>query len=94
MFTAQEAAACGLVSRVYPSEEVVAKAIRLAEKIAIFSSLALQAAKEAINAADNLPLSDGLRFEKQLFYASFATIDCKEGMQAFIEKRPAKFTDS
>ncbi|KAG5454575.1 putative enoyl-CoA hydratase, mitochondrial [Clonorchis sinensis] len=94
MIDAKEAVAAGLVSRVFPADEVVPKAIELAEKIGRYSGLATKAAKEAINAAYNMTLSEGLRFEKRLFHASFSTNDCKEGMTAFAEKREAKFTDT
>ncbi|VDM02271.1 unnamed protein product [Schistocephalus solidus] len=94
MITAQEAAAVGLVSRVYPVNEVVDRAISLADRISRFSSLALRAAKESVNAAHNTTLSQGLEFERQSFFGCFATNDSKEGIQAFIEKREPKFTDS
>ncbi|CAL8084051.1 unnamed protein product [Calicophoron daubneyi] len=94
MFSAQDALAAGLVSRVYPSAEVLPKAIELAEKIGSFSGLAVCAAKEAINAAYNMTLSEGLHFEKRLFHASFATRDCSEGMNAFIQKRKPEFKDA
>ncbi|THD28128.1 Mitochondrial enoyl-CoA hydratase [Fasciola hepatica] len=94
MFSAQEAAAAGLVSRLFPHDQVVLKAIELGEKIAQFSGIATQAAKEAVNCAYNMTLTEGIHFEKRLFHGMFATNDCKEGMQAFIEKREAKFTDT
>ncbi|KAL7054888.1 hypothetical protein AAHC03_024469 [Spirometra sp. Aus1] len=94
MITAQEALAAGLVSRVYPVNEVVDRAVGLADRISRFSSLALRASKESVNAAFNTTLSQGLKFERQSFFGCFATNDSKEGMQAFIEKREPKFTDS
>ncbi|KAF7249188.1 hypothetical protein EG68_09672 [Paragonimus skrjabini miyazakii] len=93
-FSAEEAAAAGLVSRVFPTADVVPKAIELGEKIGKYSSLATQAAKEAVNASFNMTLNEGLRFEKRLFHASFATNDFKEGIKAFAEKREANFTDT
>ncbi|KAF8570810.1 hypothetical protein P879_04863 [Paragonimus westermani] len=93
-FSAEEAAAAGLVSRIFPTADVVPKAIELGEKIGKYSSLATQAAKEAVNAAFNMTLNEGLRFEKRLFHASFATNDFKEGIKAFVEKRDPKFTDT
>ncbi|KAL3313459.1 TNF receptor-associated factor 4 [Cichlidogyrus casuarinus] len=94
MITAKEAEAAGLVAKVYPPEQVVDKALELANKIASFSGLASQACKEAVNSAYNMSLNEGLHFEKRLFHATFATNDCKEGMTAFSAKRPANFTDT
>jgi enoyl-CoA hydratase len=94
MITAQEACSAGLVSKVFPPEQLLEKTMELAGKIASMSPIILKAAKEAVNAADNLPLTQGLQFEKRLFHATFATNDCKEGMTAFAEKREAKFTNS
>ena len=84
--TAEEAAARGLVSRVVEGD-VVAEAVKVAEKIASKGSIAVQAGKEAVNASFELNLAEGLRFERRMFQALFATKDQKEGMAAFAEKR-------
>ena len=86
---AAEAEAHGLVSRLVPSEQVLPAALDLAERIAAMPPLAVQAAVEAIDAAEELPLREGLAFERRLFYLLFATEDQTEGMRAFLEKRPA-----
>ncbi|XP_022103455.1 enoyl-CoA hydratase, mitochondrial-like [Acanthaster planci] len=92
--TGQEAKEMGLVSKVFPSEEVLDKAIELAEKIGKNSKLTVAMGKEAVNAAHELSLQEGLKTEKKIFYATFATEDRKEGMAAFVEKRKANFTDN
>ena len=84
---AQEALRAGLVSKVYPADSVVEEAIKLAEKIGEMSPLTVAMAKEAVNAAYELTLNEGLRFERRLFHTTFATHDRKEGMAAFVEKR-------
>ena len=86
---AAEAEVHGLVSRLVPSEQVLPAALDLAERIAAMPPLAVEAAVEAIDAAEELPLREGLAFERRLFYLLFATEDQKEGMRAFLEKRPA-----
>ncbi|XP_077106878.1 enoyl-CoA hydratase, mitochondrial [Ranitomeya variabilis] len=90
---AQEAKEAGLISRVYPVDKVVDEAITCGEKIASNSKLVVSMAKEAVNGAFELPLSEGNRLEKRLFHSTFATDDRKEGMTAFLEKRKAKFND-
>ncbi|XP_038064498.1 enoyl-CoA hydratase, mitochondrial-like [Patiria miniata] len=92
--TGQEAKEMGLVSKVYPAEEVLDKAIELAEKIGRNSKLTVAMGKEAVNSAYELSLHEGLKNEKKIFYSTFATDDRKEGMSAFVEKRKANFTDS
>ncbi|KAJ8038090.1 Enoyl-CoA hydratase, mitochondrial [Holothuria leucospilota] len=89
--SAQDAQTAGLVSKVYPKEEVMDKAIELAEKISRNSRLINTMAKEAVNKSFEHSLSEGLHLEKRLFHASFATHDRKEGMDAFVEKRKANF---
>jgi enoyl-CoA hydratase len=69
------------------------EALALAETIAGLSLPALMTAKEAINRSFEISLSEGLRFERRVFHSLFATEDQKEGMTAFIEKRPARFTN-
>jgi len=91
--SAEEAKSIGLVSQVFPPEELVSETIKLAEKIASQSQVTVQMAKEAVNSAYELTLAEGLRFEKRLFHQTFGTADRKEGMSAFVEKRPASFTN-
>ncbi|CCA74491.1 probable enoyl-CoA hydratase precursor, mitochondrial [Serendipita indica DSM 11827] len=101
-FDADEAERWGVVSRVVRTEKkdgdehlpVVQEALDMASKIAGFGQLATQAAKEAVNAALDLPLSEGLRLERRIFHSLFATNDQKEGMSAFAEKRKPTFTNS
>ncbi len=84
---AREAEAHGLVTRVVPSEKTVASALELAASIAAMPPLAVIAAKEAVNRAEELPLEAGLEFERRNFYLLFATEDQREGMAAFTDKR-------
>src|ERR1700736_711995 len=91
MMDAAEAERAGLVSRVVPAAELLAEAVKIAEKIASFSAPIVAIEKESVNRAYDMPLGEGLRFERRLFHAMFATEDQKEGMAAFAEKRPAKF---
>jgi enoyl-CoA hydratase len=90
--TAVEAERAGLVAKVVVDELVVEDALALAAKIATRSPIALRLAKEAVNAAAELPLTDGLAHERRLFYLLFASDDQKEGMAAFLEKRDPDFT--
>jgi enoyl-CoA hydratase len=89
---AAEAHARGLVARVVPDELVVEDALALAAKIATKSPVALRLAKESVNAAHEMSLTDGLAHERRLFYLLFASEDQKEGMAAFLEKREPNFT--
>ena len=91
MIDAAEAERAGLVARVVPAAELMTVALAVAEKIAGLSLPAVMAAKESVNRAFETPLGEGLRFERRLFHALFATDDQKEGMAAFIAKRPPKF---
>lgn len=91
--SAQEAKASGLVSKVFPASDVVDEAIKCGEKIASNSKLIVAMAKEAVNGAFELTLAEGNRLEKRLFHSTFSTNDRKEGMNAFVEKRKANFTD-
>jgi enoyl-CoA hydratase/carnithine racemase len=88
---AQEAYASGLVAKVYTDDELLPKSVEMAEKIASKGRLSVKACKEAVKAADELPLQEGLRLERRLFQSLFATDDQKEGMNAFLEKREAQF---
>jgi enoyl-CoA hydratase/carnithine racemase len=90
---AAEAERSGLVSRVIPADKLLDEALATAAKIAEKSSLAAMATKEAVNRAYETPLSEGIRFERRLFHALFATEDQKEGMEAFVDKRQAQFKD-
>jgi enoyl-CoA hydratase len=91
MMDAAEAERSGLVSRVVPDTRLMEEALAVAEKVAAFSRAGALAAHESGNRAFESPLSEGLRFERRLFHALFGTEDQKEGMAAFVEKRPAKF---
>jgi enoyl-CoA hydratase len=91
MMDAAEAERCGLVARVVAADKLIEEALSAANKIASMGRLAAIANKEAVNAAFETPLSEGLRLERRLFYSLFATEDQKEGMAAFIEKRPPAF---
>jgi len=89
--TAAEAERSGLIAKVVVDELVVDDALALAANIATKSPIALRLAKEAVNAAAELPLTDGLAHERRLFYLLFASDDQKEGMAAFLEKREPDF---
>jgi len=85
---AAEAERMGVVTRVVPAADVVTAALDLAAQIASMPVLAVRAAKEAVNAVQELSLTDGLRLERDRFEELFGTEDQREGMIAFIEKRP------
>ncbi len=89
--TAEEALRYGLVNRVVPKECYLEEAIRFAAQIAARAPLAVRLAKEAINAVGEMSLQAGLAHERRLFYMLFATEDQKEGMDAFVNKRPANW---
>ena len=89
----EEAERIGLVSRVVPLSDLVAESLRVANKIASLSKPAVAMAKEAINRSFEGSLSEGVLFERRLFYSTFALEDQKEGMSAFIEKRLPVFRD-
>ena len=91
MMDAAEAERAGLVSRVVPAEDLLAEALKIGATIASFSLPAVLMAKESINRAYELPLSEGVLFERRLFHSLFATADQKEGMAAFVEKRSPRF---
>jgi enoyl-CoA hydratase len=93
MMDPAEAERSGLVARVVPAADLLEEAIRLAEVIAAKSQPVVQMAKDAVNAAYETPLAEGLRVERRLFYATFATEDRREGMAAFTEKRSPNFTN-
>lgn len=89
--TADEALAHGLVNRVVPVELYLEEALKLAAEIAARAPVALRLAKEAVNAVYEMPLQAGLAHERRLFYMLFSTADQSEGMDAFINKRPAEW---
>jgi enoyl-CoA hydratase len=92
MMDAAEAERAGLVSRVIAADKLLEEALAAATTIAGQSLPAVMMAKEAINRAYEAPLAEGMLFERRLFHSLFATIDQKEGMAAFIEKRAANFS--
>jgi enoyl-CoA hydratase len=94
MMDAQEAERAGLVSRIVPVERLLDEALEAATAIANMSLPVARLNKEAVNAAFETPLTQGLRYERRLFHSLFALNDQKEGMGAFMEKRPPKFTNS
>lgn len=89
--SAEEAARFGLVNRVVPVERYLDEALELAGQIATRAPLAVRLAKEAVNKALETSLAEGVAYERRIFYLLFATEDQKEGMQAFIEKRPPQW---
>ncbi len=91
LMDAAEAERVGLVSRIVPEAVLLDEALRAAEVIASKSLGATMMTKESIDRAFEIGLAEGVRFERRLFQAMFATADQKEGMAAFIEKRPARF---
>ncbi|XP_076441812.1 enoyl-CoA hydratase, mitochondrial-like [Babylonia areolata] len=92
--SAKDAEKAGLVSKVVPAGDLVDEAVKTAEKIAGYSKLTTALCKEAVNASQEMSLSEGLHLEKRFFHATFGTNDRMEGMTAFVEKRKARFTDS
>lgn len=92
MMDAAEAESAGLVARIVPAADLLEEALKTAAKIAAMPPLAAIACKEMVNAAFETTLAQGLGFEKRLFAGLFGTEDQKEGMAAFAEKRPPKFT--
>jgi enoyl-CoA hydratase len=94
MMDAAEAERAGLVSRVVPADQLLDEAMKAAETVASMSLPIAMMTKEAVNRAYETTLTEGVRFERRVFHAMFATQDQKEGMAAFVEKRPAKFTHS
>jgi len=91
MMDAAEAERSGLVARVVPAAKLTEEAMKVADAIANMSLPSVLAAKEAINAAFESSLAEGVRFERRIFHSLFATEDQKEGMKAFVEKRPPKW---
>jgi enoyl-CoA hydratase len=92
MMGAAEAEASGLVARVVPAADVVSEAMKSAEAIASMAPLAALACKEMVNATFETTLQQGVNFERRLFHGLFGSNDQKEGMAAFVEKRPGNWT--
>lgn len=90
---AEEAERAGLVARVVPQAELLEEALKVAATIASKSVPVSMMVKESVNRAFEVTLSEGVRFERRVFHAAFATEDQKEGMSAFIAKREAQFKD-
>ncbi|MBT9281888.1 MAG: enoyl-CoA hydratase/isomerase family protein [Hydrogenibacillus schlegelii] len=88
---AEEAYRAGLVNRIAPAERVLPEALALARTIASMPPLAVRLIKRAVYLAEEAPLDVGLQFERHAFYLLFASNDQKEGMRAFLEKRPPQF---
>jgi enoyl-CoA hydratase len=91
MMDATEAERSGLVSRVVAADKLMEETLAVALLVAGMPRLAAYAAKESVNRAFESGLSDGVMYERRLFQALFATEDQKEGMDAFVAKRPAQF---
>jgi len=91
MMDAAEAESCGLVSRVFPLEDLKDEAFKIAKGIAELSRPSVMVAKEAVNRAYEMSLAEGIRYERRVFHALFATEDQKEGMAAFVDKRSPRF---
>src|SRR5216684_3125949 len=89
--SAQEMYEHGLVNRVVPQGEHLSEAVKLAKTVAAQAPVAVLLAKDAVNAAFETPLEEGLDIERKNFFLLFATEDMREGMRAFIEKRKAQF---
>ena len=92
MMGAEEAERSGLVARVVPAADLVDEAMKVAKEIAGMAPLAAIANKEMVNAAFEMGLAQGINFERRLFHGLFGTQDQKEGMTAFVEKRPGNWT--
>ena len=92
MMDAQEAERAGLVARIVPAADLVDEAVKTAATIAGMAPLAAIANKEMVNAAFETPLTQGVQFERRLFHGLFGTADQKEGLAAFVEKRPGEWT--
>lgn len=94
MMDATEAERSGLVARIVPADKLMNEAMNAAETIASMSKISVMLCKEAVNASQEMSLTQGIKFERRLFHSVFATDDQKEGMSAFIEKRKPIFSDS
>lgn len=94
LIDAWEAEEYGLVTRVIPTKQLRSETLRIAQKIASFSQPVIQMIKKAIQATDNQSLSEGIQFERRLFYSTFVMQDRQEGISAFLEKRTPVFKHS
>ena len=94
MMDAAEAERSGLVSRVVPAADLMTDAMKTADTIAAMSLPIVMMTKESVNRAYESTLTEGIRFERRVFHAMFATADQKEGMTAFVEKRKPAFKNS
>jgi enoyl-CoA hydratase len=94
MMDAAEAERAGLVSRVFAADQLLDEAMKAAETIASMSLPIAMMTKEAVNRSYETTLTEGIRFERRVFHAMFATKDQKEGMAAFVEKRPPRFENT
>ncbi len=91
LIDAEEAEKIGLVARVFPAKELLDKSIEIAQTIASYSKIAAMTAREAVDRAMELGTREGILFERRVFHALFDTLDQREGMKAFIEKRQPNF---
>jgi enoyl-CoA hydratase len=91
MMDAAEAERAGLVSRIVPAEKLLEETMAVAKTISEMSLPVIMMVKESVNAAYEISLNEGVHLERRLFHSCFATEDQKEGMAAFVEKRPANF---
>ena len=91
MIDAVEAERIGIVARIVPTDKLQEEALALATKIASLSQPVIKAAKQVVRSAFDLPLAEGAKLERKMFHAMFALEDQKEGMTAFVEKRPPNF---
>jgi enoyl-CoA hydratase len=91
---ADEAHRIGLVNKVFPSDQLLAETEKAVRQMISFGPVAVRFALDAVNHGSEMPLADGLNYEATFFGLLASTDDVKEGMQAFLEKRPAKFTGS
>ena len=91
MIDAEEAERAGLVARIVPADQLVEEALKTAATIAGMAPLAVLANKEMVNAAFEMGLAQGVQYERRLFHGLFGTADQKEGMAAFVEKRPGNW---
>ena len=93
MMDAPEAERAGLVSRIVPADKLLEEALTAAKTIADMSQPIVMMIKDSVNRAYETTLAEGVQYERRMFHGTFGTEDQKEGMQAFLEKRPAKFKD-